>query len=255
MPTWRETWLVYRRQMRRQMRVPIWIAIGVIQPVLYLTLFAPLLKRVVAPGSVASYDGSAWQFFVPGLLVQLALFGTAFSGFGIIDELRSGIIERMRVSPMSRASMILGRVLKDVTVLLVQASILVSLSLLYGLRAPWYGIVAAFGVMALLGMALAALSYSAGLTFKDEGALAAMINFFTLPLLLLSGVLLPMTLAPGWLHDLSRANPLLYVVDGSRSMFRGDWGASHLPIGIACAAAIAAVAMVIGTRTFRSDQS
>lgn len=165
----RETWLVYRRQMRRQLRVPVWIIIGVVQPILYLTLFGPLLKRVVSPGGVAHYDGTAWQFFVPGMLVQLGLFGTAFSGFGIIDELRSGIIERMRVSPMNRLSMIFGRVLKDVTVLLVQALILVLLGLAYGLRAPWYGILAGFAVIALLGMALASLSYSAGLVFKDEG--------------------------------------------------------------------------------------
>lgn len=251
----RETWLVYRRQMRRQLRVPVWIIIGVVQPVLYLTLFGPLLKRVVAPGGIAHYNGTAWQFFVPGMLVQLGLFGTAFSGFGIIDELRSGIIERMRVSPMSRLSMIFGRVLKDVTVLLVQAAILVLLGLAYGLRAPWYGILAGLGVMALLGMALASLSYSAGLVFKDEGALAAIINFVTVPLLLLSGVLLPMTLAPGWLHDLSRANPLLYIVDGTRAMFRGAWTDSHLAIGVGCAAAIALIGMVVGTRTFRSDQA
>jgi ABC-2 type transport system permease protein len=255
MPLLRETWLVYRRQMRRQLRIPVWIVIGVVQPVLYLTLFGPLLKRVVAPGAVAHYDGSAWQFFVPGLLVQLGLFGTAFSGFGIIDELRAGIIERMRVSPMSRVSMILGRVLKDVSVLLVQAAILIGLGLAYGLRAPWYGILGGLGVMALLGTALAALSYSAGLVFKDEGALAAIINFVTVPLLLLSGVLLPMTLAPGWLHDVSRANPLLYIVDGTRAMFRGAWTDSHLAIGVGCAAAIAIVGMVVGTRTFRSEQA
>lgn len=251
----RETWLVYRRQMRRQLRVPVWIIIGVVQPVLYLTLFGPLLKRVVSSGGVAHYNGTAWQFFVPGLLVQLGLFGSAFSGFGIIDELRSGIIERMRVTPMSRVSMIFGRVLKDVTVLLVQAAILVVLGVAYGLRAPWYGVLAGFGVMALLGTALAALSYSAGLVFKDEGALAAIINFVTVPLLLLSGVLLPMTLAPGWLHDISRANPLLYIVDGVRAMFRGGWGDSHLLIGVGCALVIALIGITVGTRTFRSDQA
>jgi ABC-2 type transport system permease protein len=156
---------------------------------------------------------------------------------------------------MSRVSMIFGRVLKDVTVLLVQALILVLLGLAYGLRAPWYGILAAFAVVALLGIALASLSYSAGLVFKDEGALAAIINFVTVPLLLLSGVLLPMTLAPGWLHDVSRANPLLYIVDGTRDMFTGAWTDSHLVIGVACAAVVALIGMVIGTRTFRSDQA
>lgn len=76
-----------------------------------------------------------------------------------------------------------------------------------------------------------------------------------MPLLLLSGVLLPMTLAPGWLHDLSLANPLLYIVDGTRDMFRGAWSNSHLWIGVACAAAIALIGLTVGTRTFRSDQA
>ena len=103
----RDTLLIYRRSMRLSMRVPIWMVMSLVQPVMYLVLFGPLLKRVAqTPGFP---PGNAWQVFVPGLLVQLGIFGTLFVGFGLIDEIRSGVIERMRVSPISRVALLTGK--------------------------------------------------------------------------------------------------------------------------------------------------
>src|SRR3954454_14331628 len=111
METVRDTLLIFRRQLRLTLRNPVWVVIGLIQPFLYLAFFGPLLKNVAgAPGFP---EGSAWQVFVPGLLVQLGLFGTALVGFGIIAEYRAGVIERMRVTPVSRLALLLGRVLRD----------------------------------------------------------------------------------------------------------------------------------------------
>jgi len=91
-----ETWLVFRRAMIQSLRTPAWVVIGLGQPVLYLALFVPLLRSLVgAPGFP---PGDEWQVMVPALLVQLALFGTAFVGFALIAEYRNGVIERMRVT-------------------------------------------------------------------------------------------------------------------------------------------------------------
>ncbi|MBC7644503.1 MAG: ABC transporter permease [Thermoleophilia bacterium] len=248
-----DTWFMYRRQLRRQMRVPVWIVISLIQPILYLVLFGPLLKGVV--DNIPGFTGNEWAFFVPGLIVQLGLFGTAFAGFSIIDEVRSGVIERTRVTPLSRMSMLLGRVLKDMTVLLVQATVLIGMGVALGLRAPWQGVVAGVLIMCLLGGAFASLSYAAGLTFKDEGALAAVVNFVTVPILLLSGILLPMNSGPNWLQNVAKGNPVLYIVDSIRSLFLGHNGDPHVVPGLLCAAVIAAVGLAVGTRTFHNEQA
>src|ERR1700735_4180972 len=98
METARDTFLIFRRQMRQSLRNPVWVIIGLTQPILYLALFGPLLTHLTsAPGF---QPGNAWQVYVPGLLVQLGLFGSAFVGFSIIAEWRMGVIERMRVTPV-----------------------------------------------------------------------------------------------------------------------------------------------------------
>ncbi len=221
----RETWIVFARAMRLSLRNPVWVVIGLTQPLLYLALFGPLLKTVVeaTPGLP---PGDAWQIFVPGLLVQLGIFGAAFVGFGLIAEYRAGVIERMRVTPAHRLALLLGRMIRDVLVLLVQAAVLTAVAVPFGLRAPAGGVMLALLVVALLGAAFSALSYGTALILKSEDALAPLLNGIAIPILLLSGILLPMTIAPVWLQNLSEVNPIKHVVDGVRAFFRGDIASS-----------------------------
>src|SRR5690348_3858300 len=128
----RDAMITFRYQMRLLLREPVWIIIVMIQPLLYLALFAPLLDKLVGqPGFPA---GNAWTTFVPGLLIQLGIFGSMFVGFGIIAEIRYGTVERMRVTPASRLGLLLGRVLRDTVVLLVQATLLTLIAVAFGLR-------------------------------------------------------------------------------------------------------------------------
>jgi ABC-2 type transport system permease protein len=118
----------------------------------------------------------------------------------------------------------------------------------FGLSAPLAGILLGMCQLALLVTALAALSYAAGLATKNEDAFAPLLNILLVPLLLLSGVLLPMSLAPGWLDLLSRLDPLRYVVDGMRATFLGH--DDLLSRGLLAALALAALGVAIGTYTF-----
>jgi ABC-2 type transport system permease protein len=250
--TLRDTWLIFRRHLAISARNPMWVLIGLSQPILYFALFGPLLRGVVTlPGFAA---GVSWQqVFVPALLVQLGLFGTSFVGFGIIAEVRNGVTERLRVTPVSRAGLLLGRVLLDVATLVVQSVVLVLVGLAFGLRAPLLGVLLALGFVTLLAIAIASLSYAAGLLLKTEDAMAPMINTVLLPVLLLSGILLPMTLAPHWLEALSRINPFRYVVDGMRDAFAGRIGSGTVWTGLGVALAAALVAVLVGARTFQRE--
>src|ERR1051326_3460238 len=95
----RDTWLFFRRYVGLTLRNPALILSGILQPVYYLVLFAPLLQAVSRGAGFPR--GGPFNVFVPGLLLQLGLFGTAFVGFGLIDEVRYGLVERLRVRPMS----------------------------------------------------------------------------------------------------------------------------------------------------------
>lgn len=248
----RDSLIVFRYQLRLMLREPVWLIIGLIQPLLYLALFAPLLKPLTStPGFP---PGDAWQVFVPGLLIQLGIFGTMFVGFGIIAEIRYGSVERMRVTPASRAGLLFGRVLRDTLVLLLQATILTLVAVAFGLRVTFLGAALTIVLVCLLGIALSALSYAAGIKLKSEDALAQLLNMVSLPVLLLSGILLPMSLAPGWLRKLSKVNPFSHIVDGARAAFRGELSSS-LAAGLVAGLLLAIIGMVVATRTFQRDSA
>ena len=218
-------------------------------PLCYLALFAPLLGDL--SGVPGFPPGGALEVFAPGLLVLLGLFGAAFAGFGLINELRTGLVERLRVTPASRLALLLGPVLVDVAVLLVQALLLVGIACLFGLRVSPVGLAVALAMLALMGLFLASCSYALALALENESALASILQFFTLPLLLLSGVLLPLTLAPDWLRTVAALNPLSYTVDATRALLEGDLASIDVWQGFAVLAPLAALTVWWAARSFR----
>jgi ABC-2 type transport system permease protein len=125
--------------------------------------------------------------------------------------------------------------------------------LLLGLRAPVLGVVLTLLVIGLLGAAFSAVSYALALTLKSEDAFAPLLNAVVLPVLLLSGILLPMSLAPGWLQGISDVNPLKHVVEGVRSFFTGQYGSSTAWWGLGLTIAMAVVGWAFGVRRFTRE--
>ncbi|MBY8871473.1 ABC transporter permease [Micromonospora sp. PLK6-60] len=242
----RDTWLIFRRQTQLLLRNPVWIFVGVFQPVMYLLLFAPLLK----PALNASTQAAAYKIFVPGLLVLLAIFGGLFQGFGLIAELRAGIIERSRVTPVSRLALLLGRSLRDVVSLLAQAVIITLLALLFDLRVSLGYLLLAYLMLALIALMTSAVSYGVALKVKSEDALAPLMNTVAQPVLLLSGILLPLTFAPGWLQGVAKWNPFSWAVDGVRALFVGELGNDKVWQGLAIITVLAVAGVFWAARQF-----
>ncbi|MEU6073072.1 ABC transporter permease [Micromonospora sp. NPDC047074] len=242
----RDTWLIFQRQLHLLLRNPVWVFVGVFQPVMYLLLFAPLLK----PALNAPTQAEAYKIFVPGLLVLLAIFGGLFQGFGLIAELRAGVIERSRVTPVSRLALLLGRSLRDVVSLIVQAVIITLLALLFDLRVSLVDLLLAYLMLALIALMTSAVSYGIALKVKSEDALAPLMNTVAQPVLLLSGILLPLTFAPGWLQGIAEWNPFSWAVDGTRALFAGNLGDDKVWQGLGIIAVLAAAGVVWAARQF-----
>jgi ABC-2 type transport system permease protein len=241
----RDTWIVFVRQMRPMLYRPALLAFGMLQPILYLVLFSPLLT-----GLAGAEGENPWQWFVPGLFVMLALFTAGFAGFGLLPELASGAHERLLATPVNRAALLLGRVLRDVVTMLVQVALVLVIVLPFGFRAPVAGALVGLALLGVLGIGLSTLSYLAAMVAKQTYVFAPIVQTVLMPLMLLSGVLLPMDLAPPWLYTLSRLNPVAYVVDAERALFAGQWDAS-VGIGWAVAVVLAVVALGVGSRAMR----
>lgn len=248
----RDIWLVFQRQALLQLRQPVWIFVGIFQPVMYLILFAPLLRPALAPLGVTT-DADAYRVFVPGLLVLLAIFGGLFQGFGLISELRAGIIERSRVTPVSRLALLLGRALRDAAVLVAQAALITVLAMFFGLREQIGYVLLAYLMLALIALMTSSISYAVALKLRSEDALAPVMQTVAIPVFLLSGILLPISRdfgAPAWLVTVAQFNPFSWAVDGVRALFRGDLGDDSVWQGLLIVTLLALLAVAWAARSF-----
>ena len=252
-----DTWLIFRREMTLSLRNPAWVLLGATQPILYLALFGPLMNKIVSntPGFPA---GDSWVVLTPALVVQVALLSSSFAGFGLLAEYRSGVLERMRVTPISRVALLLGKVTASSVQTMVQAVLLVVMAVVFfGLRVAVPGVLLALLIAFFTAVTLSAASYAIALRLKSEQAFPALLNAIMLPLILLSGILLPITqgLAPKWLYFLSRINPFSHVVDAERAGFRGDYSADGLLTGSVVLAVLTVLTIWWGSRTFQRENA
>lgn len=243
----RDTATVFAREFGPVLREPVGITIAMGQPLLFLFLFGSLLGGVPGAGG-----GSAWQWFVPGILVMMCLFGPMAAGHSLLVELIGGSMERMLVTPLGRTAILVGRTLKETVILLVQGVLIIALALPLGLRLHPAGVLAGLALLTVFGIGLGALSFVLAILSQPNGTLFWLVSqMVTFPLLLLSGVLLPVNFGPTWLRVTARLNPISYIVDAQRVLFTGGFANLSVLYGTAAAGAIAAVGLMLGVRAMR----
>jgi ABC-2 type transport system permease protein len=243
---------MFQRSMTITLRNPVWLVMGLFQPICFLLLFAPLLEKISlnTPGFP---PGGAMAVYIPGLLVMMALYSTAFVGFSLIDDIRSGVLERFKVTPVSRLAPLLGRALRDIVILLVQCIAIILLSIPLGFKVHLMGALVTLALLAVLGIAIVLCSYSFALILKSEDALAPMLNFFMIPIHLLAGISLPLALAPAWLQRIAQVNPLFHAVNAARALCIGNLHESTVFIGFGVTIVCACAALYWATRSLKAS--
>ncbi|MDQ2904062.1 MAG: ABC transporter permease [Ktedonobacteraceae bacterium] len=244
-----DTWLLFARGILTTIRNPVWAIIGLFQPLCYLLLFAPLLQAV--SGVPGFPPGGALTVFTPGVLVMMAIFSTAFNGFGLLMEVQSGLIERLRITPVSRWALLLGRILRDVLLLLIQSLVLVLVAWFMGARMNPLGLALTFGLLVLIGLCLSSCSYALALALKDANALSSFLNTLSLPIVLLSGITLPLTLAPPVLRAIANFDPFAYEVSAARLLFNGNIANAAVLQGFVIMVVLTLLALLWGVRSFQ----
>jgi ABC-2 type transport system permease protein len=249
----RDTKLMFIRNMQHTLRSPVFVFVSMFQPLMYLLLFMPLLNGLGGVPGLPS--GKTVDVFIPGLLVLQALFGTAFVGFSLIDDIRSGVIERFLVTPVKRPAILLGRVLRDAVVLILQCVLITLVAIPFGLSVNIYGFLLSLLLYALIGITMASISYGFALIYKIEDALAPTLNTITLPVSLLSGIILPLALAPLWLQDLAKINPFSYAVNATRDLFAGNLQNIAIPEGFIVIGVLAIIVFFWGVSSLKKMAS
>jgi ABC-2 type transport system permease protein len=216
----RDTWLIFQHEAGLMVRNPIMIALTLAQPITYLILFAPFLKAAMANYGVLSY-ADAYRVYVPGLFVAMGLFGGLFAGYGLLSAIRAGVIDRCRVTPVSRTGLLLGRALMQVGLIEVQAVVITIAALPFGLRVNPVDLLIAYLLLAMVVLLSVSISYDIALLVRNENSLGVLINTVGQPVSLLAGVLIPLALAPLWVQSVALWIPFSWATDGLRALFRG----------------------------------
>ncbi len=249
MKTMRDTGLLFQRSLTQLLRDPVWLAVSFSTPVLYLALFTPLLKHLAgAPGLP---QGNVLDMFLPGILSLLAFASGIGRGFSTIFELRAGVIERFRVTPASRFAILTGPILAALVMMFAADAVLVAVGAAFGFYLHWLGLLMLTALLALLMIIMAAFSTATALATRDITSFAAIVFGLNLPVLLLAGVLLPISLGPLWMRVLAHFNPLYYLVQASRALAAGTFGDPATWQAFAVLAPLCAITLGWATRVFR----
>ena len=248
----RDTRVVLWRELLPVLHEPWGIFFTMVQPIVFLGLFGPLLAGVPqVPGA-----SSVWQWFVPGILVMQILFSTSMTGFSILMEMQTGSQERLMVTPMSRSAMIVGRSLSQVVPLVAQAALIMGVMVPFGFTLHPLGALGGLAILAVLGVGLGALSFALALVAHGrEWIFWTVQQVFVFPLTVLSGVFLPIENGPTWMRAAADANPITYIVRAERSLFDGRVGEPVVLAGVAAALGFAALGLWVGTSVIRRSSA
>lgn len=242
-----DTSIVFTRELRPLVRNPFSVVFTMVQPLVFLGLFGPLLSQVTGLPT-----GSSLQWFVPGIIVMSALFGASTTGSNLQLEMQTGSHERTLVTPLQRPALLLGRALKEIVPVLVQALLIVAVSIPFGFRLEPAGMLVGLVMVAVFAVGLGALSHALALASEGNEMMFWMVQQTLLfPLMLLSGMLLPLEGGPGWMQAASKANPLTHLVDAERALFAGHVFESAVLYGAISAVVVAAVGLKVGIAAVR----
>ncbi|MDX6513355.1 MAG: type transport system permease protein [Gaiellaceae bacterium] len=248
------TWFMIGRQLRNLAREPIWVALLLIQPMVWLILYGALFRRVTALGHFGT--DSYVTFLAPAIVVMNAFFGATWSGMGMITDLDRSVVERFLATPVTRVSLVLSQIVRSAIIAAIQAVIILIVATALGVRVHSGAI--GWLVVILAGMlvnsAFAGVSQGIALLVRKDATMIAVANFIGLPLLFLSSTLIATAQMPHWMQVAARFNPVNWGVRAARAVVLPgtDWASVWLHLGLL--AGLSVVTAAFATWTFRAYQ-
>jgi len=237
------------RHVRSFARQPWWIAISLMQPVIYLVLFSQLFQVM---GNVPGIDGSYLDFILPGVVAISALSSGGWAGTSSIEDMDRGVMGRMLVTPVNRGAIITGHLVQGALIVVIQAIILVGLGFVMGARfeggAP--GIAVMLVASVLLGAAAGALSHGLALLARTQETLIAASQGIILPMTFLSTAFMIPALMPDWMATVASYNPLTWAVEASRAALEGADDPAFVLARLGWLAVFLIVSVVLALRAF-----
>ena len=249
------TGLLTARQLRAFVRNPAYLLINLVQPIIWLLLFGQLFKAVVnIPGFSGGHD--YLTFLTPGIVMMMALFGSAWAGTSYIQDMDRGVMDRFLTSPTSRGGLIVATLLYQAVLTVIQTLVVLGVAWLAGARfeGGLPGILILLLAAVLLTFVFAAFSDAIALLAKQQTALIAISQLISFPLMFLSSAIMDTKLSPAWVGDIARFNPVEWAVVAGREALQTapDWASVWGHLGLL--AGLTVVMTALATMAFRAYQ-
>ena len=213
---------IFWREMKRYAKSKSGVLIRIIQPVVWIVVVGNTFAGTRPLIQAAGFDGEYIEFMAAGVIILTAIFTSIFGGVNTLWDRRHGFMNRALISPMSRSSLALGKMLAISSISALQASLIVGVALAIGVRFHDYTmIIPIMAVVVLFSLGFSGVSVTIAATAKSQEAFWGMINFMGMPLFMISPALFPMELLPDWLAALAQFNPATYTILLVREMMTG----------------------------------
>lgn len=251
-------YVVLLRELKRYWRAKARVISSVAQSFFFLAIFGLGLGNFI--GNVG--DVNYLSYMAPGVIGMGLLFGSVFSGVSIIFDRQFGFMKEMLVAPVSRTSLILGKIFGGATTATIQGIILLCVAAAMGAFVPSLvfvaGAVASIGAMLLITAGFVGLGVAIGSTLNDFHAFQLLSTFIMWPMFMLSGVFFPIDVAPLPLQVAMLCDPMFYGVELLRWCLLGTGtpllGPFALPISLGVVVAFDILMILLGTYLFSKAQ-
>lgn len=210
------------RGLLRYVRLPQLLVFSTIQPILFLLLFT-----YVFGGAIQTPGLNYLNFLVPGILVQIVIFGSIQTGVGLAEDLSKGMIDRFRSLPMARSAVLAGRTIADLVRNIFVMILMMAVAFIIGFRpaGDWWNILLAMGLIALFGFAFSWISAAIGLATRNTETAQVAGFIWVFPLVFASSIFVPIETMPSWLEAFSKISPITVTVNTVRGLML------DLPVG------------------------
>ena len=206
-----------RRSLARIRREPETLAEVTIQPVVFVLLFAYVFGNAIRiPG------GGNYHEYLVGGMIGMGLAQTApGTAVALVSDMSTGLIDRFRSLPMSRAAVLAGRSLADLLTQIIGVAVTAGVGLAIGWRVHTGAgdVLAAIGLSLLFGYAFTWAGACLGMLLRSPEAAQQTGFIIFLPLMFISSAFVPTQGMPGWLQAVANWNPMSALAATCRQLF------------------------------------
>jgi ABC-2 type transport system permease protein len=239
------------RYFTKLFRNPTLLGTNLLTPLLFLLLFSQLLTKF---GEFLPHtSGGYLAYLTPGVIMLNAMIGAPQGAVSMVNDLNSGFLSKMLLTQVNRSAILLGRLVTDMLVAVVQSVLTIVLAVAMGvqLSAGPAGILLILLTVAFFEFALSGIFLAVGIRTRKTETISAVSGVVFFPLIFISSAMFPISFFPSWAQTISSYNPVSYASDVTRDLVGGSLNLGTLASAYVLIGVLAAVAFVATLYQFR----